>query len=112
MRARARTHQGLQLPLDAAAARRRPDVVIVPALGCKTPEALDAALGRRDVADAAAALREWGARRRAPERRLHRHLRARRDRPARRAPHDHDVVAGATVPRAQPGAACASCARS
>jgi transcriptional regulator GlxA family with amidase domain len=59
MRARARTHQGLQVPLDAAAARRRPDVVIVPALGCKTPPTLDAALARRDVAEAAAALREW-----------------------------------------------------
>jgi transcriptional regulator GlxA family with amidase domain len=37
-------------------------VVIVPALGCKMPDTLCAALARRDVADAGALLRRWAAR--------------------------------------------------
>ena len=58
LRKRAKTQQGLQLPLTALP-RSRPDVVIVPALGAKTPEALTPALERRDVADAGAVLTEW-----------------------------------------------------
>jgi transcriptional regulator GlxA family with amidase domain len=48
-----RTQQGLAVPV-APVGDRAPDLVIVPALGCKTPEALTAALARRDVADACA----------------------------------------------------------
>ena len=58
LRKRAKTQHGLQLPLTALP-RSRPDVVIVPALGAKTPEALTPALERRDVADAGAVLTEW-----------------------------------------------------
>jgi transcriptional regulator GlxA family with amidase domain len=57
MRRQARTHHGLQIPL-AARAESRADVVVVPALGCKTPETVAAALERSDVADAAGWLRE------------------------------------------------------
>ncbi|HZS40314.1 MAG TPA: helix-turn-helix domain-containing protein [Polyangia bacterium] len=57
MRRRARTQQGLSLPLAPAGRGRAPDLIIVPALGCKTPETLTAALARRDVADAGAFLR-------------------------------------------------------
>jgi transcriptional regulator GlxA family with amidase domain len=60
VRRRVKTHQGLQVPL-AALPRVRPDVVLVPALGAKTPETLDVALVRSDVADVGALLREWSA---------------------------------------------------
>src|SRR5882724_2050861 len=52
------TQQGLAVPLLPAGRGRAPDLVIVPALGCKTPETLAAALERRDVADAGAWLRQ------------------------------------------------------
>ena len=39
----------------------RPDLVVVPALACKMPDQLVAALGRDDVAEACAALRTWAA---------------------------------------------------
>lgn len=58
VRRRVRTHHGLLVntaPLPA----QRPDVVIVPALGAKTPETIDAALARRDVGDVCAIIREW-----------------------------------------------------
>lgn len=51
------TQQGLKVPVAPVA--RAPDLVIVPALGCKTPETLARALARRDVADAGALLGEW-----------------------------------------------------
>ncbi len=50
--------QGLTVPVEAPPARR-PDLVIVPALGCKTPDTIAAALERRDVADACALLTKW-----------------------------------------------------
>jgi transcriptional regulator GlxA family with amidase domain len=56
-----RTHQGLRVPVAAAATAGRPDVVLVPALGCKTPATLTAALARPDVADAGVALEKWAA---------------------------------------------------
>jgi transcriptional regulator GlxA family with amidase domain len=58
VRRRAKTQQGWQVPL-AALPRARPDVVIVPALGAKTPSELEPALRRRDVDDVGAALRTW-----------------------------------------------------
>lgn len=56
---RATTAHGLEVPLAPAGQGKRPDVVIVPALGCKTRETVVAALQRRDVADACALLRQW-----------------------------------------------------
>jgi transcriptional regulator GlxA family with amidase domain len=53
------THHGLRIPAALASARAKPDVAVVPALGCKTPETLRAALDRADVRDACALLREW-----------------------------------------------------
>ncbi len=60
LRKKATTMQGLRVPLSVArVGGARPDVVIVPALGCKTPETILAALERRDVADACSLLRAW-----------------------------------------------------
>src|SRR6185369_9001151 len=50
-------HLGLQTALAPASLRPRPDAIIVPALGAKTPPALAEALERRDVRDAGALLR-------------------------------------------------------
>lgn len=52
-----RTAQGLRVPVVSAPDAGQPDWVVVPAIGEKMPEALETALERRDVADAAAALR-------------------------------------------------------
>lgn len=54
-----RTAQGFRVPLQEA---RTPDCVIVPAIAFKMPDALERALERRDVADAAALLRQWSRR--------------------------------------------------
>ena len=62
VRQRVKTSQGLAVPVVAAKDVAPPDVVVVPALGAKTPAALAAALARRDVADAGALLRDWSAR--------------------------------------------------
>jgi transcriptional regulator GlxA family with amidase domain len=55
------THQGLKVPVVAGAGLDCPDIVVLPALGCKTPETLRAALQRSDVADAVRLLRRWSA---------------------------------------------------
>ena len=55
----AHTQQGLRIALAPAGAGSRPDLVIVPALGCKTRETILAALERRDVGDACDLLRSW-----------------------------------------------------
>jgi transcriptional regulator GlxA family with amidase domain len=60
VRRRVRTAQGLTVPVGPP--RARPDVVMVPALGCKTPDTLRAALARPDVRDAGELLRGWAAR--------------------------------------------------
>lgn len=52
-----RTSQGLRLPLHATP-HRRPDTVVVPAIGFKMPGPLERALRRPDVRDAAAMLRD------------------------------------------------------
>lgn len=61
VRPRVRTSQGLSVPVRPAAQLARPDVVLVPAIGAKMPEALQVALNRRDTADAQALLRDWSA---------------------------------------------------
>ena len=53
------TAQGLRVSLAPAGASARPDVVVVPALGCKTRDGMIAALERRDVRDLGALLRDW-----------------------------------------------------
>jgi transcriptional regulator GlxA family with amidase domain len=57
-----RTAHGLSVPVQPAPTRA-PDCIIVPAIGIKMPGPLEKALTRPDVADAGAALREWGGRR-------------------------------------------------
>jgi len=58
VRKRAKTQQGWRVPL-APLPRTRPDIVIVPALGVKSPSTLAPALERRDVAEVGATLRAW-----------------------------------------------------
>jgi transcriptional regulator GlxA family with amidase domain len=53
-----RTAHGLRVPVEGVGARR-PDCVVVPAIGFKMPEPLQAALGRPDVRDAVATLQRW-----------------------------------------------------
>ena len=56
-----KTAQGLTVPVHAIGTRQ-PDVVVVPAIGFKMPEPLEAALKRPDIADAGSALRQWNKR--------------------------------------------------
>jgi transcriptional regulator GlxA family with amidase domain len=56
-----RTSQGLSVPVHAVGTRV-PDCVVVPAIGFKMPDPLEAALARADVRDAATALRFWARR--------------------------------------------------
>lgn len=56
-----KTSQGLSVPALPPGARA-PDCVVVPAIGFKMPGPLEVALGRPDVADAAALLRRWSRR--------------------------------------------------
>jgi transcriptional regulator GlxA family with amidase domain len=58
MRSSVRTSQGLKVPVHSAGTRR-PDCVVVPAIGCKMPDPLQAALNRADIRDACCALRGW-----------------------------------------------------
>ena len=50
VRRRVKTHLGFTVPV-VATPRTRPDILLVPALGAKTPEALAEALARPDVRD-------------------------------------------------------------
>jgi transcriptional regulator GlxA family with amidase domain len=52
------TANGLKVPTQMASALSRPDVIVVPALGAKTPQTLADALGHRDVAKAGTLLRD------------------------------------------------------
>jgi transcriptional regulator GlxA family with amidase domain len=61
VRTRIRTAHGFRVPIQAVGARR-PDCVVVPAIGIKMPGPLEAALARQDVRDAATALRQWARR--------------------------------------------------
>jgi transcriptional regulator GlxA family with amidase domain len=56
-----RTALGLTASVELASTVRKPDWVIVPALNAKQPERLLEALGRNDVLEAIAHLREWHA---------------------------------------------------
>ena len=56
-RKKVRTSQGLGVPVAGLLGAGRPDWVVVPAIGEKMPDGLQSALRRRDIADAAAALR-------------------------------------------------------
>jgi len=56
-----KTSHGLSVPLHPVG-NGTPDCVVVPAIGFKMPGPLEAALGRPDVRDAAAALRHWARR--------------------------------------------------
>ncbi len=58
MRAQVTTANGLNVPTLVAEQAPQPDWVIVPALGCKTPETLVPALARPDVRDGVAWLRD------------------------------------------------------
>jgi transcriptional regulator GlxA family with amidase domain len=53
-----KTSQRLTVPLDATG-WRSPDCIVVPAIGFKMPEPLEAALARPDIQDAADSLRQW-----------------------------------------------------
>ena len=53
-----KTSQGLTVPVQAIGSKA-PDCVVVPAIGCKMPEPLEAALARPDIQDAAVLLRQW-----------------------------------------------------
>lgn len=60
VRRRVATHLGFRVPI-VAPPRLRPDVVLVPALGAKTPDALETALARPDLRDGFTLLRELAA---------------------------------------------------
>jgi transcriptional regulator GlxA family with amidase domain len=53
-----KTAQGLTVPVQAIGSRA-PDCVVVPAIGFKMPEALEAALTKPEIRDAAGVLRQW-----------------------------------------------------
>lgn len=59
VRRKIRTAQGLTVPAQVADCAKKPDAVIVPALGAKMPEALGEALMRSDVRDVGDCLRHW-----------------------------------------------------
>jgi transcriptional regulator GlxA family with amidase domain len=61
VRRRVRSALGLSVPVQPADVQDPPDVIVAPALGTKTPQALEAALERADVRDAVALLRERSA---------------------------------------------------
>jgi transcriptional regulator GlxA family with amidase domain len=56
-----KTSHDLRVPVNDGGGRT-PDCVVVPAIGYKMPGPLEAALGRPDVRDATAALRQWSRR--------------------------------------------------
>ncbi|SDH99139.1 Transcriptional regulator GlxA family, contains an amidase domain and an AraC-type DNA-binding HTH domain [Paraburkholderia phenazinium] len=60
-RRRVKSSQRLSVPVLPLAECPQPDLVIVPALGYKMPEALQEALARADVVEACEALRAWAA---------------------------------------------------
>jgi transcriptional regulator GlxA family with amidase domain len=61
VRTAVRTSHGLRVPVQSVGGRR-PDCVIVPAIGFKMPGPLEAALARPDVRDATIALQNWARR--------------------------------------------------
>jgi transcriptional regulator GlxA family with amidase domain len=61
VRKHVKTSQGLTVPIRPVG-NRAPDCVVVPAIGFKMPDALQRALARPDIRDAAALLQEWAER--------------------------------------------------
>jgi transcriptional regulator GlxA family with amidase domain len=61
VRKKVRTSQGFAVPVQTASTKA-PHCVVVPAIGYKMPQPLEAALGRPDVRDAAALLQRWSRR--------------------------------------------------
>ena len=61
VRTAVKTSHGLRVPVHAVSGRR-PDCVVVPAIGYKMPGPLESALARPDVADAAVLLTQWARR--------------------------------------------------
>jgi len=59
VRRRVKTAQGLTVPVVPVGNALAPDVVLVPALGTKLPEALAARLGHADLREAIGTLRRW-----------------------------------------------------
>jgi len=59
VRSRVRTSQGLSVPIGPATRLARPEVVLVPAIGAKMPDALRMTLERHDITDAQKLLRHW-----------------------------------------------------
>src|SRR5215475_12266249 len=53
-----KTSQGLTVPVQAIGSRA-PDCVVVPAIGFKMPDPLEAALARPEIRDATVVLRQW-----------------------------------------------------
>jgi transcriptional regulator GlxA family with amidase domain len=53
-----KTSHGLSVPVNAARTQKA-DCVVVPAIGFKMPDPLEAALARPDILDAAGTLQEW-----------------------------------------------------
>src|SRR5687767_14325506 len=60
VRTAVRTSHGLRVPVQAVGTRK-PDCVVVPAIGFKMPDVLEAALPRPDVRDDGTTLRCWAA---------------------------------------------------
>src|SRR3954468_12487986 len=58
VRKNVKTSQGFTVPVRPMA-KRVPDCVVVPAIGFKMPDALQRALARPDIRDAAAVLQQW-----------------------------------------------------
>ena len=56
-----KTSQGLTVPVKSIG-KRAPECVVVPAIGYKMPQPLEAALARPDIRDAGLALRRWARR--------------------------------------------------
>ena len=61
VRKHVKTSQGFTVPIRPAG-KRGPDCVVVPAIGFKMPDALQRALERPDIRDAAEVLRQWAER--------------------------------------------------
>ena len=59
MRKAVKTSQGLTVPVAPAQKKVVPDWVVIPAIGFKMPDPLQAALARSDVRDAVEMLRSW-----------------------------------------------------
>ena len=61
VRKHVKTSQGFTVPI-CPVGKRAPDCVVVPAIGFKMPDALQRALARPDIRDAAVALQQWAER--------------------------------------------------